>query len=223
MTLDSPGTQHSPEVLKSRAPLGAPGWLTRLSTRLSASAQATISRFVGLSLVLGSVLRVEPAWDSLSPSVSAPPPPKRQKTSLEARVRGSNLREASVCCCRRQGRGPVSCGRCVCPREGPSTKPGPCDAQSLGFLLLRCGGLCRLPRGRHGPVPAFARDGACETAWRHRHPRDRPEPGGVLPLSRDTICSLGLGEGPWRWSCTRLACGSLRRVWTGQAAHLGPA
>ena len=88
VTLDSPGTQHSPEVLKSRAPLGAPGWLTRLSTRVSASAQATISRFVGLSLVLGSVLTVEPAWDSLSPSVSAPPPQKGRKPS-HWRLKGS--------------------------------------------------------------------------------------------------------------------------------------
>ena len=52
---------------------GAPGWLSRLSNWLWA--QVMISQFVGLSLTSGSVLTaqsLEPASDSLSPSLSAP-------------------------------------------------------------------------------------------------------------------------------------------------------
>ena len=45
---------------------GAPGWLSRLSVKLLISAQVMISRFVGSS--------TEPAWESLSPFLSAPPP-----------------------------------------------------------------------------------------------------------------------------------------------------
>ena len=37
-------------------------------------AQATISRFMSLSPALDSLLSVEPTWDSLSPSLAAPPP-----------------------------------------------------------------------------------------------------------------------------------------------------
>ena len=47
------------------------------SVELLTSAQVTISQFVGLSLALGSVLTaqgLEPALDSVSPSLSAPPP-----------------------------------------------------------------------------------------------------------------------------------------------------
>ena len=46
------------------------------SVERPASAQVMISRFVGLSPVLGSVLTarsLEPASDSVSPSLSAPP------------------------------------------------------------------------------------------------------------------------------------------------------
>ena len=48
--------------------------LSRLRVWLLISAQVMISRFMGSSLELGCVLTVwvEPAWDSLSPSLSAP-------------------------------------------------------------------------------------------------------------------------------------------------------
>ena len=47
---------------------GAPRWLSRVSVRLLISAQVMISQLVGLGL------STESAWDSLSPSFSAPPP-----------------------------------------------------------------------------------------------------------------------------------------------------
>ena len=52
---------------------GAPGWLGLLSVRLA----QVISRFVSLSPESGSVLTagsLEPASDSVSPSLAAPPP-----------------------------------------------------------------------------------------------------------------------------------------------------
>ena len=56
---------------------GAPGWLSRLSVQLLVSAQVMISRFMSSSPVSGSVLiaqGLEPASDSMFPSLSAPPP-----------------------------------------------------------------------------------------------------------------------------------------------------
>ena len=47
------------------------------SVKRPTSAQFMISQVVGLSPALGSVLTaqsLEPAWDSVSPSLSAPPP-----------------------------------------------------------------------------------------------------------------------------------------------------
>ena len=53
---------------------GAPGGLSQLSFRLLISAQVVISRFVSFELCVGLWAdSVEPAWDSLSPSASAPP------------------------------------------------------------------------------------------------------------------------------------------------------
>ena len=55
---------------------GAPGWLSLLSQVHLTLAQVMISRFVGSSPVSGSVLiaqSLEPASDSVSPSLSAPP------------------------------------------------------------------------------------------------------------------------------------------------------
>ena len=52
---------------------GVPRWLSRLSIRL----QLTISQFMGSSPASGSVptaQSLEPASDSVSPSLSAPPP-----------------------------------------------------------------------------------------------------------------------------------------------------
>ena len=52
-------------------------WVAQLVKRPT-SAQVMISWFVGSSPVSGSVLTaqsLEPAWDSVSPSFSAPPPP----------------------------------------------------------------------------------------------------------------------------------------------------
>ena len=48
---------------------GAPGWLSQLSVQLLISVQVTISRFMWLCTD-----GMEPAWDSLSPSLSDPPP-----------------------------------------------------------------------------------------------------------------------------------------------------
>ena len=55
---------------------GAPGWVAQ-SVERPTSAQVMISRFVGLSPASGSVLTaqsLEPALDSVSPSLSVPPP-----------------------------------------------------------------------------------------------------------------------------------------------------
>ena len=55
---------------------GAPGWLSPLSVQLLKSAQVMISRFVSSRPTWGSVLTaqsLDPASDSLSPSLSAPP------------------------------------------------------------------------------------------------------------------------------------------------------
>ena len=57
---------------------GAPGWLSRLSIQLT-------SWFVGSSPTLGSVLTaqsLEPALDSASPPLSAPPPTHTLSLSL---------------------------------------------------------------------------------------------------------------------------------------------
>ena len=51
------------------APLGAPGWLSRLSVRLLVSAQVTISWFLSLSND-----SADPTWDSLSLPLSLPLP-----------------------------------------------------------------------------------------------------------------------------------------------------
>ena len=48
---------------------GAPGWLSQLSIQLLVSAPGMISWLVGLE-----PQEKEPAWDFLSPSLSAPPP-----------------------------------------------------------------------------------------------------------------------------------------------------
>ena len=53
---------------------GVPGWLSGLRLALT---QVMISWFMGLSTMSGSVLtaqNLEPATDSVSPSLSAPPP-----------------------------------------------------------------------------------------------------------------------------------------------------
>ena len=58
-------------VLKTRG-----AWVAQLVKHLTL-AQVIISWSVGLNPVLGSVLTaqsLEPAWDSVSPSLSAPPP-----------------------------------------------------------------------------------------------------------------------------------------------------
>ena len=61
---------------------GVPGWLSRLSIQLQ---MVMISQFTGSSPVSGSVLTgksLEPASDSVSPSLSASPPctpPKKPK------------------------------------------------------------------------------------------------------------------------------------------------
>ena len=60
--------------------MGVPGGLSRLSVRLSISTQVMISRFVSSSPASGSVLTaqsLEPAWDSVSPSLSLPLPHSR--------------------------------------------------------------------------------------------------------------------------------------------------
>ena len=49
---------------------GVPGWLSWLRVRLSISVQVMISPFMGWS---PTVVSTEPAWDSLSPFLSAPP------------------------------------------------------------------------------------------------------------------------------------------------------
>ena len=63
---------------KRRAEQGGDGgaWVAQSVKRLT-SAQVMILRFMGLSPASGSVLtalRLEPALDSVSPSLSAPPP-----------------------------------------------------------------------------------------------------------------------------------------------------
>ena len=50
-------------------PPGAPGWLSRLGIRLLILAQVMISQVMSLSPTVSA----EPAWESLSPSFSAPP------------------------------------------------------------------------------------------------------------------------------------------------------
>ena len=68
------GSQANLTSLVKSSSKGAPGWLSRLSVRLSA--QVMISQFVGSNPALGSVLTargLEPASDSVSPSPSAPP------------------------------------------------------------------------------------------------------------------------------------------------------
>ena len=53
---------------------GVPGWLSQFSCRLLISAQVTTSRFKRLSPTVGfGADSIELAWDSLSPSPSAPP------------------------------------------------------------------------------------------------------------------------------------------------------
>ena len=65
---------HHPGSLLKIALFGASGWLSRVSVRLSISAQVMISLSHGfephIRLCAGSM---EPAWDSLPPSLSAPP------------------------------------------------------------------------------------------------------------------------------------------------------
>ena len=54
---------------------GAPGWLSQLGVQLLVSAQVVISWFREFEPHIGLCAgRSEPAWDSLSPSLSAPPP-----------------------------------------------------------------------------------------------------------------------------------------------------
>ena len=53
---------------------GLPGWVSRLSSRLLVSAQVTISQFCEFESCMGLCAgSAEPAWDSLSPSLSALP------------------------------------------------------------------------------------------------------------------------------------------------------
>ena len=54
--------------------MGVPGWLSRLSVWLLISAQVTISRSLSSSLTDS----IEPAWDSLSHSLSLPRPPQNK-------------------------------------------------------------------------------------------------------------------------------------------------
>ena len=52
-----------------------PGWLSWLNIQLLVSAQVTISQFHEFEPHIGlHGDSAEPAWDSLSPSLSAPPP-----------------------------------------------------------------------------------------------------------------------------------------------------
>ena len=60
-----------------------PGWLSQSSVRLLVLAQVMISQLVDLSPALASVLAaVDPTWDSLSPSLSAPLPIRSLSLSL---------------------------------------------------------------------------------------------------------------------------------------------
>ena len=46
--------------------MGAPGWLSQLCNQLWISARVMFSQLVGLTVVLGFAMSVEPAWDCLS-------------------------------------------------------------------------------------------------------------------------------------------------------------
>ena len=60
--------------LKIVSRLGAPGWLTLLSVQLLVSAHVMISWLHGIKPRIGLCAgSAEPAWDSLSPSLSTPP------------------------------------------------------------------------------------------------------------------------------------------------------
>ena len=53
---------------------GPPGWLSQLSIRLLVLAQVVISPFRGFKPLIGLCAdRAEPAWDSISSSLSTPP------------------------------------------------------------------------------------------------------------------------------------------------------
>ena len=55
---------------------GAPGWLSWLSGRLLALVQVVTSRLCGIEPHIGLCAgSAKPAWDSLSPSLGALPPP----------------------------------------------------------------------------------------------------------------------------------------------------
>ena len=68
---------HSRKQLRSflkEVNVGAPGWLSRLSNQLLVLAQVMNSWFVCLSPHVGLCAdSTEPAWNSLFPSLSAPP------------------------------------------------------------------------------------------------------------------------------------------------------
>ena len=73
-TLCQSGRSDTSLTLNGISRKGAPGWLGWLSAPLT-SAQVTISRFMSSSPALGSVptaQSLEPASDSVSPSLSAP-------------------------------------------------------------------------------------------------------------------------------------------------------
>ena len=64
-------------MLSEKGMTGAPGWLSHVVKRLTL-AQGTVSWFMSSSPALGSVLTaqsLEPASDSVSPSLSPPPLP----------------------------------------------------------------------------------------------------------------------------------------------------
>ena len=82
---------------------GEPAWLSWLSVRLLVSAQVMISWFVSSSPLGLCADSTEPAWDSLSPSLSAPPPAcslkirnlkkikKKKKKAAAAAVAGAQM------------------------------------------------------------------------------------------------------------------------------------
>ena len=59
--------------IKNTIDFGAPGWFSRLSVQLLISAQIMISEFVRSSPTSCYTDSMGPVWDSLSPSLSAPP------------------------------------------------------------------------------------------------------------------------------------------------------
>ena len=189
-----------------------------------------ISRFMNSSPTSGSVLSVEPAWDSLSPSLSAPPPLLLSQNKYINLKKTRKRKKAGPRRSQHPPRPWASVSRALLPPQTSALVEGPPVPQaglpSAPWGLLRRGPVDiafpwagSLARGagpsRSGLQSALWPDGGLPCLLTSQSPGDARGPGKAVSRPADgSGASCSDLEGPWRW-CSQVlsAVPPFRTVW----------